>query len=108
MQSACHNCPTIDGVMQSAGRQFAASNVHYRADGATTELKLDIASAYPKEANLAHWTRTLRLDGAKNEIEISDDYALTKAVRIVTLSLMTPCAVKQEPGVLVLGDAVRV
>ena len=32
MQSAYHNLPTIDGVMQSAGRQFAASAVEYHAD----------------------------------------------------------------------------
>ena len=30
MQSAYHNCPTIDGVMQAAGREFAASDVKYQ------------------------------------------------------------------------------
>src|SRR6185369_12944547 len=29
MQSAYHNLPTIDGVMQGAGRQFAARSVSY-------------------------------------------------------------------------------
>ena len=32
MQSAYHNLPTIDGVMQSPGRQFAAREVRYEAE----------------------------------------------------------------------------
>ena len=62
MQSAYHNCPTIDGVMQSAGRQFAATNVSYHADDRAAELHLNLAKAYPPEAHLAFWNRTLRLD----------------------------------------------
>jgi hypothetical protein len=50
MQSAYHNCPTIDGVMQSAGRRFAASDVRYHADNNTAEFHLNIATACPPEA----------------------------------------------------------
>ena len=32
MQSAYHSLPTIDGVQQSPGEQFAARDVHYAAD----------------------------------------------------------------------------
>ena len=39
MQSAYHNCPTIDGVMQSAGPQFAATEVSYHADDHAAELQ---------------------------------------------------------------------
>jgi hypothetical protein len=109
MQSAYHNCPTIDGVMQSAGRQFAASEVSYRSDDAVAEFKLNIAHAYPKEANLEAWHRTLRLLRARNQIELVDDYALRSPAKVVTLTLMTPCAVKPEAaGKLSLGDAVKV
>src|SRR5579872_3323382 len=55
MQSAYHNCPTIDGVMQAAGRQFAASEVAYQAGDAKAEFRLNLAKAYPKEANLETW-----------------------------------------------------
>jgi len=91
MQSAYHNCPTIDGVMQSAGRQFAATNVSYHADDRAAELHLNLAKAYPPEAHLAFWNRTLRLDRSGNSIEIVDDYRLTQAAKVITLTLMTPC-----------------
>ncbi len=106
MQSAYHNCPTIDGVMQAAGREFAASAVAYRSDDAAAEFRLNLAHAYPKEANLEVWNRTLRLDRAKNEIEVVDDWRLKRAARAITLTLMTPCKVTQKgSGVLSLAVA---
>jgi hypothetical protein len=113
MQSAYHNCPTIDGVMQSAGREFAASDVSYHADDGAAEFRLNIATAYPKAANLESWKRTLRLNRAVNEIEVADEYSLQKAAKLVTLTLMTPCRVTPEaPGQLSLavasGNSVKV
>ena len=109
MQSAFHNCPTIDGVMQSAGRQFAATDVSYRADDSAAEFRLNLAKAYPKEANLERWNRTLRLDRAKNEITVADDYRLAKAAKEITLTLMTAGKPTEESaGVLALPDNVKV
>ena len=79
MQSAYHNCPTIDGVMQAAGRQYEASEVSHRTDDGGAEFRLNLARAYPGEAHVGRWDRTLRLDRAKNEISLADDYALTAA-----------------------------
>jgi hypothetical protein len=90
MQSAYHNLPTIGGVMQSAGRQFAASKVDYKADDGAAQFRLDLAKAYPAEAKLESWMRTLRLDRAANTIELTDEYALKEAVGDITLTLMTP------------------
>jgi hypothetical protein len=113
MQSAYHNCPTIDGVMQSAGRQFAASEVSCRSSDVSAEFRLNIAGAYPKEANLENWRRTLRLDRMHNHIELTDDYALKQPAKEITLTLMTCCGVTAEaPGRLSLavasGNAVKV
>jgi len=46
MQSAYHNLPTVGGVMQQAGRAFAAGEVRYTTDDVGAELELDIADAY--------------------------------------------------------------
>jgi hypothetical protein len=113
MQSAYHNCPTIDGVMQSAGRQFAATDVSYHADDRAAELHLNLAKAYPPQAHLAFWNRTLRLDRAGNAIEVVDDYRLTQTAKVITLTLMTPCAAQVSvPGEIRLamtsGGPVRV
>jgi hypothetical protein len=113
MQSAYHNCPTIDGVMQSAGRKFAASDVRYHADNNAAEFQLNIATAYPIEAHVEHWNRTLRLNRTKNEIELLDEYALSQAAKNIVLTLMTPSIVSVGgPGELSLampsGKPVRI
>ena len=102
MQSAWHNLPTIDGVMQSPGRQFAARDVRYEADDDHAQLKLDIAGTYPKQANLKSWVRTIRLNRGK-DIAITEEYALEKPAKEITLSLVTPCKVSvQKDGRLLL------
>jgi hypothetical protein len=108
MQSAFHNCPTIDGVMQSAGRQFAAGEVNYQSNDARAELSMNLAPAYPKEANLNHWRRGIQLDRSSNQIEISDDYSLKQSAKEITLTLMTPCQVTHEPGRVTLAGRVRI
>jgi hypothetical protein len=102
MQSAYHNLPTVDGVTQSPGRQFAARNVAHEATDDQAELRLDIAGAYAAQANVKTWVRTVRLNRGRN-VEVVEDYALTKPAGEITLSLMTPCRVQAEkPGQLLL------
>ncbi len=95
MQSAWHNLPTIDGVMQAAGRRFEATGVSYRADDAGAEFSLDLARAYPPEAGVESWKRTLRLQRAAGVVELTDAYALKKTPRELTLTLVTPCKVTE-------------
>ncbi|HOK45502.1 MAG TPA: heparinase II/III family protein [Bryobacteraceae bacterium] len=105
MQSAYHNCPTIDGVMQAPGRRFAARDVSYRSDDSAAEFRLDIAGAYPPEARLESWLRTFRFDRAKNQIELTDEYVLRQAAKEITLTFMTPCRVETGAGKLTLTTA---
>lgn len=92
MQSAYHNLPTIDGVMQHNGREFQARNVKYAADENHARLQLDISAAYPAEANLKTWLRTIELQRRK-EVAIVENFSLTKPVKEITLTLLTPCQV---------------
>ncbi len=109
MQSAYHNCPTIDGVMQAAGREYRATAIGYHADDKIAEFQLNLAAAYPKEAGLKSWRRTLRLDRGRNEVAVTDEYALDKAAKVITLTLMTPCKVTQDgAGRLSLAGRVKV
>ncbi|MFB3827466.1 MAG: heparinase II/III family protein [Bryobacteraceae bacterium] len=104
MQSAYHNLPTIGGVMQGAGRQYQASAVEHRADSGSAQFRLDIAKAYPAEAGVESWVRTLRLDRARNEITVEENYRLRQAVPQITLTLMTPRAPRISGGVVRLDD----
>ena len=109
MQSAFHNCPTIDGMMQSPGRQYAASEVTYRSDDYGAELRSNIAPAYPAKANLEKWIRSVRLDRARNEIQLTDEYRLKSPARTITLTLMTQCRVTLAgPGKLSLEGGVQI
>jgi len=103
MQSAYHNCPTVNGMMQGAGREYEAKNVTYETNATGAGMKMDIAPAYPKEANLKSWIRTLRLNRGK-DILIQDDYTLTAPAKDITLTLMTSCSVSiPRPGEILLS-----
>ncbi len=105
MQSAYHNLPTIDGVMQKEGREFAARDVQYSFDEDYAQLRLDIADAYPPEAGINQWIRTIRLNRGK-DVQINDAFVLTKEVREIQLTLMTAGNVRLiEPGRINLQNA---
>jgi hypothetical protein len=107
MQSAYHNLPTINGVMQNAGRRYAAKDVAYETGENFAQLKMDIASAYPNKAGINSWIRTVRLNRGKN-VEVTDLFELKAPSRDITQSLMTPCTIVQnEPGKLVLKDTIE-
>jgi len=104
MQSAYHNLPVINGVMQKAGRTFAARNVSYKSNNSYAQMTMDIAGAYPAEAFLDSWIRTIRMNRGEN-INITDSYKLKKSTGDLTLNLMTPCnAAIESPGKLTLKD----
>jgi hypothetical protein len=89
--------------MQSAGRQYAARDVRYETGDAAAELRCNLAGAYPPAAHLERWDRTIRLDRAKNEIAMVDDFTLAKPAKLIALTLMTPCGVTEDgPGRLSL------
>jgi hypothetical protein len=105
MQSAFHNLPTVNKAMQMAGRKAAARDVAYAASDDSAELQMDIAPAYPASAGLVSWLRSVRLTRGRN-VTIADRATLGRASRDVTLSLMTPCDVREEnPGQLRLTCA---
>ncbi len=93
MQSAYHGLlPTVDGFMQQPGFEFAARDVGYDANDGTAKLTLDIAEAYPVEAKIDTWQRTVALERGI-QVTIEDEYDLSKAAGEITLGLVTPCAV---------------
>ncbi|TRX62039.1 heparinase [Fulvivirga sp. M361] len=97
-QSAYHNLPTINGVMQQNGLEFKAENVAYTSGKRKTTLSMEIAGAYPPGAGLSSWRRSLTLDRKKGII-LSDVYQLEKPGQDIQLSFMTICQVNADiPG----------
>jgi hypothetical protein len=103
MQSAYHNLPTVNGRMQKDGAAFRAKNVVYEAREHSAALMMDIAPAYPAEAGVREWTRTVGLERGR-QATVSDAFVLTAPTHDISMNLMTPCEVSEAgPGRLRLG-----
>jgi hypothetical protein len=96
-----HNTATVNGQTQPPGARFRASDVSHSTGRGYSRMSLDIAGAYPQQAGINSWHRTIQLNKGKN-VQVEDAIQLQKAGS-VTEHLMTcyPAEVKQ-PGVLVI------
>lgn len=108
MQSGYHNCPTVNGIEQLAGRQYRATEVDYTTSGAAAELRMNIENAYPPAAGIRTWQRAIRLNRAAGRVEISDRYTLAAVPKELTLTLMTPHEPKASAGRVDLASQVKV
>jgi len=104
MQSNYHNLPAINGIQQSPGQVYSAREVCYKADNQMAELTMDIAKAYPDEANVNSWIRNVVLNRGEN-ITISETYNLKEANGDIVLNLLTPCEVLLSDGLVTLKAA---
>ena len=101
MQSQYHNLPQINGTDQQAGRQYAAKVLSHR-DGL---LSLDIAGAYPPEAAVASWRRTV--EAGRKAVSITDDYSLTEfrqSTRLMLMTIVEPDMADAARGTIRLGS----
>ncbi len=100
--TAYHNLPVINGIQQQAGRQFEAKQVSYSTNAKTSTLQMDIGAAWPAEAGIQQWKRTILLEKDKGRALITDDYKATTALQSLTQTFMTSCPVNmQQPGKLI-------
>lgn len=100
MQSDYHNLPRINGQSQRNGKQYAAEVVSYKPG----QLTLDISKAYPKEAKVNYWKRTVKTGNGKR-VEVTEDYSLDSYEAPTQLMLMTLIEPQlSQPGVIVLGN----
>lgn len=83
MQSQYHNLPQINGIDQKDGKSFAAKIVSHK-DGMLT---LDIAGAYPEDAFVKSWKRTV--SAGKTAITVTEDYLLSEYHQPSRIMLMT-------------------
>lgn len=82
MQSQYHNLPQINGIDQKDGKWFAAKVVSHK----NGQLTLDIAAAYPNEAAVKSWKRTV--SARATGISVVEDYELDACRQPVRLMLM--------------------
>ncbi len=97
-ESAYHNLPTIGTVQQGVGSAYRATDRRYNADGSTSSLEMNLALAYPAEANLQEWIRGVSLDRSTRQIVIRDRFTLRSNPTQITWSLMTCREVRTADG----------
>ena len=96
MQSGYHNTPTFDDVMQNPGASYKANDVTHTITDEKTTISMDIASAYPTNAGVDSYVRTVTMQkNHKPNIVINDQYNGTATAN---LTLMFACSVEVENG----------
>ncbi|MFT4157304.1 MAG: heparinase II/III family protein [Microbacterium sp.] len=117
MQSGWHNTPTIAGVDQCAGREFAASVVEIATANDLSSLAIEIAGAYPIAG--VCWRRTAALDRRRGLVRIADTWSgpaagsrlnvviageislIANGARITPLEGATPVVIRWPAGIRV-------
>ncbi len=80
--SAYHNVPLVHGVAQHEGEQFRATDVVWKADDEQAGLQCEMAHAYPPEAGIQRWQRTVRLN-RNVHVAVTDSFVLTGKTEVV-------------------------
>lgn len=104
MQSAFHNLPTFGGVMQRDGAAFAARDVETWIGDHETGIRMEIAGAWPAEAGLRGYRRSVRL--LKGRGVLVED--LHDGDRPAELSLMFAAAPRIEADAILLDGLGRI
>ena len=85
MQSNYHNLPMINGVPQQHGRKYKATEVKFNSKANT--FSAEIATAYPKRAEVKNWLRSYVLK--RDKLLINDKFELDKVVEKNIIHFMT-------------------
>lgn len=83
MQSNYHNLPMINGISESNGREFKATEVKVKKNS----FSANIATAYPEEAKVKTWIRSYEVKGKR--ALISDDFELKEVIAPNIVNFMT-------------------
>ncbi len=102
MQSAYHNLPTINGQMQSPGRQYQAKDIYYDSDDDQSVFALNMEAAYPDQAKVQRWRRWLQLDRTEG-LSLVDSFQVKEVEGEFFQTFMTAYTVeKNDSGKLQL------
>ena len=99
MQSGYHNLPQVNGTDQHDGKDYAARLISHKPG----RLTLDLAGAYPPEAAVSAWLRTVAI--SRSGVTVTEDFTLSanKApTRLMLLTTTKPAG--QKPGQLSVGS----
>ncbi|KKB80307.1 hypothetical protein VW35_07860 [Devosia soli] len=102
-----HSVPVVNGHAQAEGRAHAAEVVDHVHNAAEDRLVLEMAAAYPAEADLAQLQRTVALkrDVPGGAVRLEDRYAFKSTEGEFQSVLVTPLSARAEGDALHVGEA---
>lgn len=74
MNSDYHNCATVNGFAQCAGKKFCSQNTKY--DPESGKISFELQKAYPSEANIKSYRRSCEM--SDSEIILTDELELNE------------------------------
>jgi len=101
MQSQWHSLPMINGFPQAAGVEYKSGDFEWHDHGSKAGASMEISGAYPSDAGVREYRRSIELNRRENNISLVDDMVLAAASKDVVffLTLMeTP--VITEKGII--------
>lgn len=96
-----HNLIAFNGVDQPNGREYKAKDVETNSYGDVLGITMQLEDAYPKEAELSSWKRSLAINTESGQIKWEDDITMKKPSSLQQF-LMTVADVELQAGVIVL------
>lgn len=106
MQSDYHNLPTINGSMQMNGAEYHATEVSHSFTEDGGKISMDIAGAYPAEACIEEYLRSVTL--SESGLVLSDSWSFKDGEHHpVILNFITyeqPVLSSGNPSVLNIGE----
>ena len=107
-RSAYHNVPKIGGYEQKDGKSYRASKVNHVATDEASILQMNLEKAYPAEAHVKEWQRTISLNRNHDDVEITERYQIDTtdgtdfACEMVLMAYGKPTL--QQPGCVLLQE----
>ncbi|HWK03607.1 MAG TPA: heparinase II/III family protein [Puia sp.] len=105
LQSQWHNCPLINGIAQKDGKQFKAGDLTFDQTADHIRLSMDVAGAYPPEANVKVWKRDFQFNTRINTISMDESYELGALKDTTCDNFLTSCTIRKiKDGQLAFVD----
>ena len=103
VQSGYHNLPQINGVDQRNGKDYHATKVKSSINKNKVKFSLDIAQAYPKEAQVKSWERSIEFKRG-DRITVKEKYKLNAYKQPTKLLFMSQQQPVLSEGRVRIGD----
>ena len=85
----CHSVPSVNGISPVKGFG-GAKDLEARFEDAFTYLLVNLAPAFPKEAGVQSWQRTVMLSPHETRVRIIEAYELSAPAEEIRMRFVTP------------------